>query len=295
MASCWGLQMSPAQKSVLISLADNANDEGYCWPSLEKISERTCLSRRAVINAIAWLESVGLLRAIRDNGRHTRYVVTPDSFRPAATKKAPPDARGFDVWVKQQNALDAAQKTSKPVHQMHGCSKCTGARDAPDPCTRCTGPVHQMHTNRQEPSKNRQEGKSADSPPPPVQALPGQAVNDATVGKQKSKTGITFATWRKSLRPGEEAIPANAPVFRYAEDAGIPVELLALAWEWFKRTYTGPRKAKRYADWRQVFRNAVEGNWPRLWRFTPDGDCVITTEGIALRNVLAAESAREAA
>ncbi|HCL4023078.1 TPA: helix-turn-helix domain-containing protein, partial [Pseudomonas aeruginosa] len=52
MTQCWPLQgMSAPQKAVLISLADNSNDDGVCWPSVAKIAERTCLSERAVRNA----------------------------------------------------------------------------------------------------------------------------------------------------------------------------------------------------------------------------------------------------
>lgn len=49
MSACWPLQgMSPSQKAVLVSLADQANDDGVCWPSVESIGRRTCLSERAV-------------------------------------------------------------------------------------------------------------------------------------------------------------------------------------------------------------------------------------------------------
>lgn len=96
MSACWGLTMPPTAKSVLISLADNANDEGYCWPSISTIAERTCFSERAVQNAIKWLEDSGLLRANRGNGRHTTYVVTPAGYappqdmHPAANAPPPP-------------------------------------------------------------------------------------------------------------------------------------------------------------------------------------------------------------
>ena len=40
MRSCWPLQMPPTPKAVLISLADNASDEGECWPSIPTICER---------------------------------------------------------------------------------------------------------------------------------------------------------------------------------------------------------------------------------------------------------------
>lgn len=59
MAQCWPLKkMTVAQKAVLISLADQANDEGVCWPGVKTISMRTCLSERAVQEALSWLQAV---------------------------------------------------------------------------------------------------------------------------------------------------------------------------------------------------------------------------------------------
>lgn len=82
MAACWPLQMSAPQKAVLISLADQANDEGVCWPSVGTISKRTCLSERAVQDAIAWLQKTGMLyREYRQN-KSTYYTITPSHFKP---------------------------------------------------------------------------------------------------------------------------------------------------------------------------------------------------------------------
>jgi len=75
LSKCWPLVMPPTAKSVLISLADNANDEGDCWPSIATIAMRTCFSERAVQGAIKWLETEGALSADRTNGRHTRYKI----------------------------------------------------------------------------------------------------------------------------------------------------------------------------------------------------------------------------
>lgn len=82
MAQCWPLQVPPVAKAVLMSLADNANDHGSCWPSISKICERTCYGRTAVIDAIKVLEGLGLLEADRSNGRHTRYVIHPKALTP---------------------------------------------------------------------------------------------------------------------------------------------------------------------------------------------------------------------
>lgn len=92
MAACWPLQMPPTPKAVLMSLADNANDHGECWPSISTICERTCFGKTAVIEAIRWLESDGVLVADRTNGRHTRYTIVPnlDLFNRSAKRTGPP-------------------------------------------------------------------------------------------------------------------------------------------------------------------------------------------------------------
>lgn len=75
MGLCWPLKLPPTVKAVLISLADNANDSGYCWPSIDAICERTCFGRTAVIAAIRQLEASGIVVANRSNGRHTTYIL----------------------------------------------------------------------------------------------------------------------------------------------------------------------------------------------------------------------------
>ncbi|WP_347911361.1 helix-turn-helix domain-containing protein [Pseudomonas grandcourensis] len=97
MSLCWPLQgMSGPQKAVLISLADNANDEGVCWPSVARIAERTCLAERTVQTAIKWLGQVGLLSVRERMGRSTMYTLTPAAYappqelHPAADAPSPP-------------------------------------------------------------------------------------------------------------------------------------------------------------------------------------------------------------
>lgn len=90
MAACWPLKMSPAQKIVLMSLADQANDDGVCWPGVQSMTVRTCLSERAVRSALGWLERARVVvRDFRPN-QTTNYVVRPHAFSPPETlPKAP--------------------------------------------------------------------------------------------------------------------------------------------------------------------------------------------------------------
>lgn len=77
MAACWPLQMPPPAKGVLMALADLANDQGCCWPEISTICERTCRSQAVVTDAIAWLESCGVMTTDR-SGRH---VITAAGFK----------------------------------------------------------------------------------------------------------------------------------------------------------------------------------------------------------------------
>lgn len=81
MSQCWPLQgLSVTQKAVLISLADQANDDGVCWPAVGTIAARCCMSPRAVRTAMDHLEAVGLLTRDRRFNSSTVYNVTPANF-----------------------------------------------------------------------------------------------------------------------------------------------------------------------------------------------------------------------
>ena len=83
MAQCWPIVgISPAQKAVLISLADQANDQGVCWPSVRTISVRTCLSERSVRRAIKELVDAGLIAVRERRGTSSVYQITPDRVSP---------------------------------------------------------------------------------------------------------------------------------------------------------------------------------------------------------------------
>lgn len=89
---------------------------------------------------------------------------------------------------------------------------------------------------------------------------------------------------------GEKPIPEDDPVFGYADEVGLPRDFLFLAWREFLHQHTAS-DAKRYIDWRAVFRKAVRGNWLKLWWLDGDGYS-LTTAGMQAHK---ANNAREAA
>lgn len=53
---------NPLRKLVLIKLADNANDQGECWPSYQYIADQCEMSKRSVMAHIEALTAAGFLR-----------------------------------------------------------------------------------------------------------------------------------------------------------------------------------------------------------------------------------------
>ena len=94
-----------------------------------------------------------------------------------------------------------------------------------------------------------------------------------------AKSGATsLKTWLDAVKAkGELPIVADDPVFAYAAEIALPREFLQLAWREFRGRY-GISDAKRYRDWRAVFRKAVRGNWLKLW-YLAEGQYQLTTVG----------------
>jgi hypothetical protein len=114
------------------------------------------------------------------------------------------------------------------------------------------------------------QGEGYITPIPPAQT-PGAC-------PPKAASAVSLPAWLATIKAkGEQPIPETDPVFDYAEQAGIPMDMLRLCWVEFRSRYSEPN-AKRYKDWRSVYRKAVRGNWLKLWFSTADG-YMLTTVG----------------
>lgn len=85
-AKVMGLKVgSLPRKMVLLKLADQANDDGLCWPSYQTIAEACEISRRSVIRHIQKLEEDGYLTITKTYDKanqknfSNRYNLTLDS------------------------------------------------------------------------------------------------------------------------------------------------------------------------------------------------------------------------
>ena len=79
MTKAWELDLKASDKLVLLALADHANDDGECYPSLRKIEAKTGLSKQGLINAIKRLMDLGLIQKEhrnRNDGGQTSNLYT---------------------------------------------------------------------------------------------------------------------------------------------------------------------------------------------------------------------------
>jgi hypothetical protein len=77
MTAVWDREdLSSTQKLVLLSLADWANDEGLCWPSIDRLAKKTSMAGRSVQRIIRDLESMGFIRRDEVLGKGNRYWVS---------------------------------------------------------------------------------------------------------------------------------------------------------------------------------------------------------------------------
>ena len=139
---------------------------------------------------------------------------------------------------------------------------------------------------------NARESSSVDLGPrtvdlgikPPSSFANAQEEPPTANASSKRRPATTFKDWISDLKEsGEKAISAYSPVWDYAERTGIPEDWIRMAWVKFRDRYEHDEKAKRkrYADWRRVFLNAIEGNWLRLWAWSErESGYVLTTVGV---------------
>ncbi|EAS9559132.1 helix-turn-helix domain-containing protein [Salmonella enterica] len=109
---------NPLRKLVLIKLADNANDEGECWPSYQHIADQCEVSRSTVKSHIRALEDMGLLkREFRRKGELNQsnvFYLTLDNAQqiPPESGGAGADPRTYHSFEPVKEPLERKKKPS---------------------------------------------------------------------------------------------------------------------------------------------------------------------------------------
>lgn len=90
---------------VLLALADFANDDGECWPSLKTVGERARMTERGVRKILRRLEDTGWLKTVTGGGRGgaNRYVVCTRNPEPETRNAVPPEPETRNRSAKTRN------------------------------------------------------------------------------------------------------------------------------------------------------------------------------------------------
>lgn len=88
MTLAWSARVGAhTDKLVLLALADNANDQGECFPSLTNIAGRCEMHRATVIRSIRSLETSGHISRHVRPGRNNGYLVHPLQISTSSTEQ----------------------------------------------------------------------------------------------------------------------------------------------------------------------------------------------------------------
>jgi DNA-binding transcriptional regulator YhcF (GntR family) len=210
MALCWPVQVPPSPKAVLIALADHASDAGECWPSISTLAERTCLSARSVMRAIQELETYQVIRAVRVEGRHSSYLITPEAFAIPAPDQCQP----------------VTSDIVSPVTECHPTSDTV----SPDQCHGVTGPVTPCHPNHQEPPLTIKEPSEVDAL---LDGIDPELLRDFRKLRTKQKAPITVTAIKGFIR--------EAGVAGYTLEQAIRAST-ENSWRGFKAIYVADRR-----------------------------------------------------
>lgn len=91
MTHAWKLDdLNIGEKLILLAIADNANNDGICWPSITDIAERCCVTERHAIRVVCELQNKGHLKREMRSGKSTIYhMLTPDICDTPRTPSTP--------------------------------------------------------------------------------------------------------------------------------------------------------------------------------------------------------------
>lgn len=139
----WDLDMPPARKLLMLSLVDQGNDAGQCYPTYATLEKRCGFSRRTLFTSLSELESEGWLsREMIEGTQRMRFTL--------------------NLAKLNQSSLFAGAG-SAPVQNSHRCNSRTGAAAAPVQNSTSTGAESALHKATIEAKPERDAGGRADA------------------------------------------------------------------------------------------------------------------------------------
>ena len=220
---------NPLRKLVLIKLADNANDEGECWPSHKHIADHCEISDRSVRTHIKALEEANFLTIInrvKDNKKqsniyklHFEKVVFSTAGDSALTKIS---TAGDSVPTEGDSALSTEGDSYRTSHSFEPVNEPNNINNVPE----------EIH---------------------PVLARAKQADQRTSRQLQTSDTHLAMT---------DDWMPSEITVQRISS-LGIPVEFIKTQIPNFRVYWIAENRAPKSNTWDAAFLGNVQRNWVR--------------------------------
>lgn len=122
------------------------------------------------------------------------------------------------------------------------------------------------------------------------------AASSPRLSRRKKSDCVLQEYLEACKQQGVKPLPPDHPIREWCADAGIPEEMLQVAWCVFRDDHTtGKNKTRTQKDWPAHFANSVRRGWYKLW-YTGDQGVCWTSNGMQEKAVLGRRlAAKEAA
>jgi len=284
-------------KYILYMLANAANHDFECWPSLYTLSAEMGVGLTAVKSALKSLERDGHITIKARFNKSNVYKVHPlESAELKSLLVDKPASKDRETLLdeafraiqekKKSCAVENKKKTQEklmgrnPAHQnLQSMGRNPTFNGSEYGSTVSRNPASNNHLI----SMNNKEEAGA-SPSPSSSVIEEKKQRHAKNPKAKKTAGglMTLAQYLEHCdETGAYPLPETHYVWVRAEKMGLPDELVLLDWHAFKDKYLNDQNAKnkKYADWLQHFCNSLQKNWNGLYFKKADGSVVLTTAG----------------
>lgn len=134
----------PTERLVLLALADFANDDGMCWPSMESIGSKAAMTDRGARGIVRRLQAAGWLSVEVGGGRGgcSRYTIRMEKAAPSSAfgSENPEQETGNTVpplgtpcRVIEPETRNVTTETRNVVHETRNAGSAEPSRTIRDP------------------------------------------------------------------------------------------------------------------------------------------------------------------
>jgi hypothetical protein len=128
MAQVWQTDLPPTERLVLLALADCANHEGECWPSIATLVRKTGASERTVQRALRVIEDRKMMQRVVKPGKGVRYFLDPRQSDTPADLTPPSECRPTPVNLTPHPRQDDTQTIIEPSRTVTVEAKASTSR-----------------------------------------------------------------------------------------------------------------------------------------------------------------------